>query len=202
MYTMPMHGELLNLLRNKSLKRAPEGEFFTLASGKKSTVYLDVRKTALSAEGHVLLGAMLFDVVASWPEEVDLVAGVALGGCPLASAVSMHSGKEHPVTDGPAPAIARAGAAYPAVYVRKEAKEYGSKNLVEGPFEAGQKVLLLEDVVTSGGSSLKAIEALKGAGLVPVGVVAVVDREEGGSAAFNQAGISFRALVTMKEVLG
>jgi len=185
-----MKDQLLALLRTKSLKRAKEGEFFTLASGAKSTVYLDVRKTALSPEGHRLLGEMLYKAI-PWAKNPSLVAGVELGGCPLASAVSMYS------------TFAFEGMPrFPAVYVRKQGKDHGTKNLVEGPYEPGQSVVLLEDVVTSGGSSLKALEALTAAGLTPVGVLAVVDREQGGGGAFEEAGIPFEALVTMKEVLG
>lgn len=198
-----MECELLQLLRNRSLKRAAPGEFFTLASGAKSDVYLDVRKTALDPRGHVLLGEALFNVAAAWVPEVDLVAGVALGGCPLASAVSMHSGIcfRDWSTDAPIPAIFLPGKPYPAVYVRKEAKAHGSASLVEGSYTAGQSVLLLEDVVTSGGSSLKAFEALKSAGLNPVGIVAVVNREQGGDQLFASAGIKFEALYTMREIL-
>jgi orotate phosphoribosyltransferase len=195
-----MKDKLLDLLRTKSLKRAPEGEFFTLASGAKSTVYLDVRKTALSPEGHVLLGEMLYDAIMKWPVGTDLVAGVELGGCPLASAVSMFSGQPSLDTSGRTPPGSRHK--LPAVYVRKQAKDHGSKNLVEGPYEPGQSVLLLEDVVTSGGSSIKALGALKAAGLRCQGVIAVVDREQGGDAAFEAySRIPFVALVTMKEVL-
>lgn len=182
---------LIRLLRDRSLKRAPEGEFFTLASGKKSTTYLDVRKTALSPEGHMLLGSMLFAAIQKLGG-AEAVAGVALGGCPLASAVSMFSAFNGSF-GGPKP--------LPAIYVRKEAKDHGSKNLVEGPFEAGMQVALLEDVVTTGGSSMQAVQTLRAAGLTVVGVVAVVDREEGGAVAFQSAHVPFTALTTLKEVV-
>jgi len=199
-----MKDKLLDLLRTKSLKRAKEGEFFTLASGAKSTVYLDVRKTALSPEGHVLLGEMLYEAIMKWPVGADLVAGVELGGCPLASAVSMFSGQLPPQAMMPGDAGARSYGRkpLPAVYVRKQGKDHGTKSLVEGPYEPGQSVILLEDVVTSGGSSIKALEALKAAGLRCQGVIAVVDREQGGDAAFEAySRIPFIGLVTMKEVL-
>lgn len=182
-----MRQTTLALLRSKSLSRAKEGEVFRLASGGTSTVYLDVRKTSLSPEGHILLGQELHEKTMNWPDTVDVVAGVALGGCPLASAVSMQS--------------AASAQPLPALFVRKEAKEYGKANLVEGEFTPGARVLLLEDVVTSGGSSLKAIQALREAGLVPVGVLTVVDREAGGRAAFEAAGVRFDRLYTMAEIL-
>lgn len=184
--------QLLRLLRERSFKRAPEGQFFTLASGKKSPTYLDVRKTALSPEGHMLLGAMLYEAAQSLGS-VEAVAGVALGGCPLASAVSMFSAVMG-TFGGPKP--------LPAVYVRKEAKDHGSKNLVEGPAEPGMQVVLLEDVVTTGSSSMQAVQTLRTAGFTVLGVVAVVDREEGGSAAFAVAGVPFKSLTTMKDVIG
>lgn len=182
---------LIRILRDRSLKRAPEGQPFTLASGKKSMTYLDVRQTALSPEGHMLLGAMLFEA-AQKLGDVEAVAGVVLGGCPLASAVSMFSAFMGSF-GGPKP--------LPAVYVRKEAKSHGSKNLVEGG-AAGMKVVLLEDVVTTGGSSLQALETLHLAGFTVQGVVAVVDREEGGAEVFAKVNVAFRALTTMKEVVG
>lgn len=183
---------LLQHLREFSLKRAPEGQPFILASGKSSMTYLDVRKTALSAEGHMMLGAMLFEVIQKL-KDVDAVAGVVLGGCPLASAASMFSAFTA-VFGGPR--------ALPSLYVRKAAKEYGAKNLVEGIFEPGMRVALVEDVVTTGSSSMQAIHTLREAGLSVAGVAAVVDREEGGAQAFSQAEIPFLALTTMREVLG
>lgn len=184
--------QLIRLLRERSLKRAPEGQPFTLASGKKSMTYLDVRKTALSPEGHMILGAMLFDA-AQKLGDVEAVAGVVLGGCPLASAVSMFSAFMGGF-GGPKP--------LPAIYVRKEPKAHGSKNLVEGDSDGGLKVVLLEDVVTTGGSSLQALQSLHDAGFTVRGVIAVVDREEGGAEEFAKRGIPFRSLTTMKEVAG
>jgi orotate phosphoribosyltransferase len=182
-----MQNDGLALLRSKSLKVAPPGKEFTLASGKTSRVYLDVRRTALSPEGHVLLGRELLAAVVQRFPGAQLVAGVALGGCPLASAVSMTS--------------AGTGRPLAAVYVRKEAKAHGSGQFVEGPFEPGQRVVLLEDVVTTGGSSEKAIHALREAGLEVTGVLAVVDREEGGAVRFADMGVPFRSLWTMSQVL-
>lgn len=186
------HDNLIRLLRERSLKRAPEGEFFTLKSGKKSTTYLDVRVTALSAEGHMLLGAMLYETALKLGRP-EAVAGVALGGCPLASAVSMFSAFMGSF-GGPQP--------LPAIYIRQEAKDHGTKNLVEGGFEAGMQVVLLEDVVTSGGSSLRALQTARTAGLSILGIVAVVDREEGAAETFAKADIPFRALTTLKEIVG
>lgn len=182
---------LIRLLRERSLKKAPEGKPFVLASGKTSDTYLDVRLTALSAEGHMLLGQMLLQ--ATQKLNIEAVAGVELGGCPLASAVSMFSAIVGGF-GGPRP--------LPALYVRKAPKDHGSKRLVEGPQEPGMTVALLEDVVTSGGSSLRAIQALQNEGFVVAGVVAVVDREEGAAEAFKTAGVPFLALTTLKAIVG
>jgi orotate phosphoribosyltransferase len=154
--------------------------------------YLDVRKTALSPEGHMLLGAMLFEAVQRF-DQVEAVAGVVLGGCPLASAVSMFSAFMG-TFGGPRP--------LPALYVRKEAKGHGSQSLVEGIYEDGLQVALVEDVVTTGGSSLQALQTLRTSGLIVRGVVTVVDREEGGGDAFSRVGVPFIALTTLKEVIG
>jgi len=183
---------LIRLLRERSLKRAPEGKPFTLASGKQSMVYLDVRKTALSHEGHMILGSMLYEA-ARRLDHVEVVAGVVLGGCPLASAVAMFSAFMASF-GGPRPLS--------ALYVRKEAKGHGSQNLVEGVYEEGLGVALLEDVVTTGGSSMAAVQTLRTAGFAVRGVIAVVDREEGGGDAFAKAGVPFLALTTLKEVVG
>lgn len=189
-----MHKDLLiRLLRDRSLLRAPPGKPFILASGKESDTYLDVRKTALSPEGHMLLGEMMFEAILKAGVSVEGVAGVELGGCPLASATSMFSAM-----------IARYGGPRPleALYVRKAPKDHGAKNLVEGTKHPAMPVALLEDVVTSGGSSMRAFETLHGEGVSVRVVIAVVDREEGGSEMFKKAGISFIALTTMKEILG
>lgn len=186
-----MNTPVVELLRQKSLKRAAEGEFFKLASGKLSKTYMDVRRSALSPEGHHILGSfLLIRLLATFPQ-AEAVAGVELGGCPLASAVSMLS-------------VRNEGAlrSLEALYVRKKAKEHGTGNLVEGNFTTGMKVVLLEDVVTSGGSSIRAIQSLKDAGVDVLGVIAVLDREEGAEEAFAKEGIILRSLTTMREVLG
>lgn len=183
---------LIRILRERSLKRAPEGQPFTLKSGKKSMTYLDVRATALSAEGHMLLGAMLYEAARKFGD-IEAIAGVALGGCPLASAVSMFSAFMGSF-GGPKP--------MPAIYVRQEAKDHGTKNLIEGAYEQGMQVALLEDVLTTGGSSLRALQVMREGGLLARGVVAVVDREEGAAEAFAKAGLSYTALTTLKEVVG
>jgi orotate phosphoribosyltransferase len=138
-----------------------------LASGRESDFFIDCKQTVLTAEGHALVGEVMIDALASFPE-FDAVAGVELGGCPLASAVAHRSFRHGPQRD--------------AIYVRKDAKDHGSKRLLEGDahMKSGTRIVLLEDVVTTGGSTLKAIEKIVACDRVVVGVLALVDRLEGG----------------------
>lgn len=194
-----MTNPVIDILRAKSLKIAPEGEFFTLSSGAKSRVYMDVRRSALSPEGHHVLGNYLLMRIISAFSGAVAVAGVELGGCPLASAVSMTSAYSHHSNLGDTDLIRTEP--LEALYVRKRAKEHGTGNLVEGNFVPGMKVVLVEDVVTSGGSSIRAVRSLRETGADVLGVIAVLDREEGASSAFESEGIKFERLTTMREVL-
>lgn len=167
---MSARERLLELLRRDAYRKGT----FTLASGRTSDFFIDCKQVLLSAEGHTLAGELFCDAVDALRTGADAVpvravAGVALGGCPIASAVAISSFKR--------------GHAYDALYVRKEAKDHGTKKLVEGSVPAGSPVVLLEDVLTSGGSSLTAVHHLLEAGYDVRGVVALVDRREGGLAA-------------------
>src|SRR3954466_7970301 len=135
---------LIDLLRELSFERRR----VILASGKESDFFIDCKQTVLTAEGHALVGELMLDAL----PPCDAVAGVELGGCPLASAVSLVSFQRNAPRD--------------AIYVRKEAKDHGSKRLVEGDthLAPGATVAILEDVVTTGGSTLKAAEKLRAAG--------------------------------------
>jgi orotate phosphoribosyltransferase len=124
------------------------------------------------------------------PGGVDAVAGVELGGCPLASAVAMTSfGTKQPLD---------------AVYVRKAAKGHGTKKLLEGAdaLEKGARLVILEDTVTTGGSTLRAVASIREAGFDVSGVLAVVDRSEGGSEAIREAGLYFSALFVRADFMG
>jgi orotate phosphoribosyltransferase len=189
----PTHKQrLLNILREKSVLRTTPDKPFKLVSGKTSLVYVDVRLTALDAVGLWAIVRSLCGELASLEDppdslQVDSVAGVVVGGCPLATGVSLHYSTGLRVIN--------------TLYVRKEAKDHGTAKLIEGSYKPGDRVVLLEDVVTSGGSTLGAIKALREAGLVVLAVVAVLDREEGGRAKIEEAGVAFRALVTLRELL-
>ena len=160
-----------------------------LASGKESDFFIDCKQTILTAEGHALVGELMFEMLQELPE-CAAVGGVELGGCPLASAVSLVSFQR--------------GRPLPALYVRKARKDHGTTKLVEGDRSMSPQipVVLLEDVVTTGGSSLNAVEALKAAGARVVGIAALVDRLEGGAETIQNAGLAFTSLATRKDFMG
>lgn len=169
---------LLELLTKHSFAKKK----VVLTSGRESDFFIDVKQTALLAEGHALLADALLAGIARLPGTVECVAGVELGGCPLASAVALRSFDR--------------GAPLDAVYVRKEAKAHGSKRMLEGSshLPKGANVAILEDVITTGGSTLRAAEQLREHGFEVAGVVAVVDRREGGADAIRDAGLALVAL--------
>lgn len=171
---------LLALLTERSYAKKK----IVLSSGRESDFYVDCKKTVLTAEGHWLTGKLLFaGVRARFPAAVG-VGGLTLGADPLASAVSLvsHLGR----------------APLHAFLVRKEPKGHGTGQWVEGlgAFPAGAKVVVLEDVVTTGASTLKAIERVRAEGLEPIGAFAIVDRQEGGREAIEVAGVPVAALFT------
>ena len=175
---------LLELLRTRAFER----KRVVLASGRESDFFIDCKQAVLSAEGHVVAGEAMLDALGGLPG-CAAVAGVELGGCPLASAVALTSFTR--------------GAPLDAVYVRKDAKDHGSRRLLEGSsrLPAGARVVLLEDVVTTGGSTLKAAEKLRDAGYEVPGVVALVDRLEGGREAIEGAGLKLVALFTRDDFI-
>lgn len=175
--------ELLNMMKKWAVLHGD----FTLTSGAKSTYLIDVKRVALSGKGHKLLGSTLLSVIDSMTQCRDIsVAGVELGGCPLASAA----------------AAAAVSGFVDAIYVRKAKKQHGSARLVEAPPEASMDhVFLLEDVITTGGSTLRAIESLRNEGFTVQGVIAVVDREEGGLQAVAAVVPKTMALFTARELL-
>lgn len=190
-----MSMRLFDLLKEHGFR---QGEF-TLASGKKSDFYIDVRTVALTPEGHWLIGRLMFEEVIRmlrYCGSVDAVAGVELGGCSLASAVSLMSDFEKRM--GEWLTEKKKTPWLPAIYVRKKAKEHGTKKLVEVPHGIlkGGRVVLLEDVITTGGSTIRAAGSLKESGYNVVGVVVVVDRMEGGKEAIEkELGVPVKSLL-------
>jgi len=140
----------------------------------------------MSPEGLVLIGALGLQAIREkW--EADSIGGLTLGADPISYAISYASG----TTARPLRAFT----------VRKEAKSYGTGKSIEGPFQEGDRVVVIEDVITTGGSALKAINAVKAAGGMVTGVLALVDREEGGKEAIEAEGVSVVALVKVRELL-
>lgn len=176
---------LRDIIEKRSFGR---GEI-TLTSGRKSNFYFNLKPTMLDAEGALLLAELVLDALG--PEELDYLGGLEMGAVPVASAVAALS--------------ALRGNPLHAFFVRKRPKEHGAKLLVEGlaPGEslAGKRVAVIEDVTTTGGSALKAVETVKEAGAEVALVFTMVDRQEGAAEAFAAAGVPFRALFTAEEFL-
>ncbi|MCS6267747.1 MAG: orotate phosphoribosyltransferase [Vampirovibrio sp.] len=179
--------ELFSLLQQYSFKRGD----FTLASGAKSTWYLDCRVTALHGRGSLLIGQLFNHVVHNLPQgtTVQAVGGMALGAAPLVSAVTVAS--------------AMAGNPINGFLVRKEAKLYGGGKQIEGNLPVSGNIILVEDVVTTGGSTIKAINAIKQQAphLTIVGVLALVDRNAGGAEQFKALHVPFHALYNVQAFL-
>lgn len=179
---------LIALLASLSAKRGD----FVLASGRRSTLYVDCRLTAMHPEGQLLIGRAGLAALreCGWP--VDSVGGLTLGADPIAYAIAHASALAHERGDGE---MVR------GFTVRKEAKQHGTGKLIEGPFSAGDNVVVVEDVITTGGSALKAVEAIRAAGGNVQGVLALVDRQEGGREALETAGLKVMSLVTAEQLL-
>jgi orotate phosphoribosyltransferase len=171
---------LLQLLAERAYRHGQ----FTLASGRSSDHYVNCKPVSLSGLGLALLAARMLELVE--PEAVA-VAGLTLGADPLVSGVAQ--------------AAALAGRQLDALIVRKEAKGHGTGAWLEGPLPAaGSRITVLEDVVTTGGSSLKAVRQLREAGYVVERVVTIVDRQEGGLEAMTAAGLELQSLFLLEEV--
>ena len=174
---------LLDLLATRSARRGN----FTLASGKQSDLYIDCRPTTMHPEGLAIIGPLGLRAIAERGWRPDAVGGLTLGADPVSYAIAYASQlAKLPVR---------------AFTVRKEAKSHGTGKVIEGAFEPGDRVVIVEDVITSGGSALRAAETVRAAGGEIVGVLAVVDREEGGVAAIEAAGLDVVSLVTGREIV-
>lgn len=181
---MDTHGKdrLIELLATRSARRGS----FTLASGRQSDLYIDCRPTTMHPEGLSLIGPLGLAAITQAGWRPDAVGGLTLGADPVSYAIAYAS--------------QLAGTPLRAFTVRKEAKAHGTGKLVEGAFEAGDRVVVIEDVITTGGSALRAATSIAEAGGTVVGVLAVVDREEGGREAIERAGHAVRTLVTAREI--
>ena len=180
---MTTHDRLLSILAERSARRGQ----FTLASGRQSTLYIDARLTTMSPDGLALIGPLALAALRDVDWRVQAVGGLTLGADPISYAIAYAS--------------AETGAPLRAFTVRKEAKAHGTGRLIEGPFHSGDRVAVIEDVITTGGSALRAVEAVRAAGGTVAGVLALVDREEGGRDALVSAGLPVVALARASDIV-
>ncbi len=176
----------LERLRRLLLERSVRRGDFVLASGQRSSFYVDCRLTTMSAEGQGLIGRLGWRAVRTAGWRPRSVGGLTMGADPVAYAIAAASFGTELVVD--------------AFSVRKEAKAHGTGRVVEGCFAEGDDVVVVEDVITTGGSAQRAIAAVEAAGGRVLGVVAVVDREEGGRAALEGQGREVVALIGAGEL--
>jgi orotate phosphoribosyltransferase len=175
--------DLRELLLERSVKRGD----FVLASGARSSYYIDARLTTMSGHGQRLIGQIGLAALDKAGLDPEAVGGLTLGADPVAYAI--------------AHAATLAGRSLDAFTVRKEAKAHGTARRIEGPFSEGMRVIVVEDVVTTGDSALRAASAVIAEKGTVLGVLAVVDRQEGGREAIEAAGYKLIALCTASELL-
>ena len=170
---------LVAAIREKALKFGD----FTLASGRKAKYYLDGKQVTLDGDGARLIAEGILDLLGD--KMPAAVGGMAIGADPITAAVITMS--------------AVRGTPLRGFMVRKESKGHGTNQYVEGPVQPGEEVVIVEDVVTTGGSSLTAIERVEAFGLKVTGVIAIIDRMEGGRQAFESAGYRLQSLLTIQD---
>jgi orotate phosphoribosyltransferase len=174
---------LKRLLAERSVRRGT----FRLASGRVSSIYVDARLTTMSPEGMRLIGMLGLEQIRLSGWDADSIGGLTLGADPVAYAISHTSaGGNKPLR---------------AFTVRKEAKNHGTARLIEGPFTPGDRVVIIEDVITTGASAIRAIDAVLAAEGRVLGVLAVVDRNEGGREAIADRGYATAALTTLDDLV-
>jgi orotate phosphoribosyltransferase len=173
---------LKDVLRRKSIVRGN----FTLASGKTSTYYIDCKLTTLDPEGAVLVGHAVLDALEAENIHADAIGGPPIGAHPIVTAVAAVSHLR--------------GKPLPAFLIRKEAKSHGLEKQIEGPVKPGARVVIIDDVCTSGGSTIQALDAVKSAGFDIVAVMCLVDREQGGSEKLRQQ-YRFLPIFNAREIL-
>ena len=178
----PVIRELIGLVESKALKRGT----FRLASGREASFDLDAKQVVLDAHGAMLVGRAILERLRSLGPLPAAVGGMSIGADPITSAVITMAGVE--------------GLPLKGFMVRKEPKDHGTKKYVEGPVEPGQRVVIVEDVTTTGGSSLLAIDRVQEFGLVVERVITVIDRLAGAKDAFAARGIPLESLVTIRDL--
>lgn len=173
---------LEELLLARSVRRGD----FVLAGGERSSYYIDCRLTTMSAEGLTLVGSAGLAAIRSAGWNATVIGGLTLGADPVAYAIAAASFVAGPAID--------------AFTVRKEPKAHGTRRLIEGNFGPGARAVVVEDVITSGESALRAIDAVEREGGTVLGVLALVDREQGGGARIRQRGIEVVAITTASRL--
>jgi orotate phosphoribosyltransferase len=178
----PVIRELIGLIETRALKRGT----FRLASGREASFYLDAKQVVLEARGSMLVGRAILERLRTLGPLPAAVGGMSIGADPITSAVVTMAGVENLSMKG--------------FLVRKEPKDHGTKKYVEGPVSPGDRVVIVEDVVTTAGSSLVAIDRAQEFGLVVERVVVVIDRLAGGREALAARGIPLESLVTIRDL--
>ncbi len=173
------------LLQSLIMENALKFGDFTLASGKKAKFYLDCRQITLDSVGAKLIGEGILEMLQMDSVLPRAVGGMAIGADPITAAVITAAAYNDVPLKG--------------FMVRKQAKDHGTAKFVEGPIAEGDHVVIVEDVVTTGGSSLEAIERVEAVGAVVDGVMAIIDRLEGGAEAFQAKGYTLRSLFTVRD---
>jgi len=177
------------LLRSLIIEKSLKFGDFTLASGKKATYYLDCRQITLDSIGAKLIGegilAYLQQEYLQQSQMPQAVGGMAIGADPITAAVITVAAYQNVPLKG--------------FMVRKQSKGHGTNQFVEGPIAANDRVVIIEDVVTTGGSSLGAIERVEALGVTVAGVITIIDRLEGGREAFESKGYAFHSLFTVRD---
>lgn len=178
----------IEALKRLLIERSVKTGSFILASGKQSNIYVDARLTTMSPEGMVTIGSLALARMDAEKWSPDAIGGLTMGADPVAFAISHTSAlNNRPIR---------------AFSVRKEAKSHGTGNRIEGPFKAQDKIVIIEDVITTGKSAIQAIEAVESAEGNIIGVLSVVDRQEGGREAISAKGYPVIALTTIQELIG
>ena len=176
--------KLLEILKRRSFRRAEPGQFFTLVSGEKSEYFIDGKMTAVSSEGAELIGEVLYQRTRD--AAIDAVGGLQVGAVPLTTAAVISYNRHGRPIEG--------------FWAREEVKSHGTQKRVEGALQKGMRVAVVDDVFTRGGSTMKAVEAVREFGCEVVLVVALVDRLRGAEELFRRNGITdVRAVFTIRD---
>ncbi|MCE9562915.1 MAG: orotate phosphoribosyltransferase [Planctomycetes bacterium] len=176
--------QLLELLKQRSFRRAEPGQHFTLASGEKSEYFIDCKMTAVNSTGAALIGDVLYDWTKN--DNIDAIGGLQVGAVPLVTAAAISYAKHGKPIEG--------------FWAREAAKDHGTQKRIEGGLKKGMRVAVIDDVFTKGGSTLKAVEAVREFGAEVVMVLALVDRLRGAEELFRTNGITdFRTVFTIRD---